>query len=85
MNYQMKHEVILRNFLNKLKKAYGRSYLKIRQGLANLQQFPSESIYNFFYRTINTNYRARDAEPKNISEIDINKIEQNDIVFYFVN
>ena len=59
--------------------------MKIRQGLANLQQFPSESIHTFFYRTINTYYRARDAEPKNISEIDNNKIERNDIVFYFVN
>ena len=74
----------LDKFSEYVRKAYGRSYLKIRQGLANLEQFPSESIYTFFYRTINTYYRARDSEPKGLNEIDNNAVERNDIVYYFV-
>ena len=57
----------------------------MRQGLANFKQFSGESIYTFFYRAISTYYRARDAEPKSIDEIDNNKVERNDIIYYFVN
>ena len=75
----------LNKFCEFISKAYGRSHLQMRQGLANFKQFSGESIYTFFYRAISTYYRARDAEPKSIDEIDNNKVERNDIIYYFVN